>query len=348
MLAHCNMSTKNIILIDSGVFTNYPMSIFGGNDKNKKVFIVSSKEFKEVSIKADNEQINKAISQIPLQGIIPLDAGPFLSYYNVRTSILYLLFTKTMNYMILRHKKKKFINFASGNMQNTNEEIEGIIGISQSDSVEEIYAYNTKGIISMITTAKTATDEPFIIQKKEEEKDRKTQIQSDQILPQQILSQPEPVTSEESNTNMKILIKKEVDEGMKTLVLPAIESYMKEFQGQFQNTIGHEIATLRNTAQNEITKMKNSSADFDAFMQRMINANNRMTNLLEQQIKEISDALGNSKPSEPRIEHSPFAMPVQPGQFGGYQMGHRSEMGALGKPPGLGYPPGLPSRPPGI
>ena len=273
---------------------------------------------------------------------------------------MYLFFIKNSTYLVLRHKKKKFVNLINGIINCPFPNIEGIIGVSKANSMETIYLYNMNGIYTVIAKNELEnlqTDSLFKVGK--DGKKKKSKALPEESSPQQnnlLKEATEPPEVEESTINLKSLIKKEIDEGIKTLVLPIIESHMKRFESEFRELIGHEVDNLKGIVQNETIKMTSTGKVFEMFMKRMMEVSRRFTESLGQQMKIL--AANKTRVSEsPVTTESPFAIPSQPIGYRGMEQPPISQYGIpmadYGRPIGYDYPPpgylsGTLSRPPGI
>ncbi len=139
---HYDPTTSKLVPSDFGVSVSPPMHVFAEDDKSNNVIIVDTIEFKELAFKAEGETINKTLHAIPLQTVLPVGAGPFLPYFNAKTMLLYVLFPNTGDYVILKYKKKKFTNMASGKAPLQGMNVFGIVGTSKPDAGHVIYFYN--------------------------------------------------------------------------------------------------------------------------------------------------------------------------------------------------------------
>ena len=90
------------------------------------------------------------------------------------------------------------------------------------------------------------------------------------------MSQP-PVQSEEFKypapqlegaADVKAMIRREIDEGIKTMVLPVIEAQMKHFAESFQHIVAKEVAMLRQSVEAETSKMQYTVRVQEALLHR--------------------------------------------------------------------------------
>lgn len=312
LLAQYDIEKKKLTTSETGIGLSRPMFIFAESDKNKGIVIIDSKEFKEVTFKLGDQGVIKNVSQISLQGIISSEAGPFVSYYNVKSSHLYFVFPKTQSYAVFRHKKKKFVHLSTGTFNSPILEIQGMVGISKPDSEEKCFLYNKQGVYQFAAKKNTPGNIPQSPVHQESPKHSKEAKKEDKkrkkkkATPEQSLTQE--VAIEEATINLKALIKKEIDEGIKTLVLPIIDSHMKRFEIQFKKLVGQEVASLKSILQSETIKMQNTGQVFETFMERMMEVSRKFTGSLENQMKELAHAIGNREP--PASVPSP--VPISP------------------------------------
>jgi hypothetical protein len=322
LLAQYDIDKKKLITSETGIGLSRPMFVFAESDKNKGIVIIDSKEFKEVTFKLGDGGVSKNVSQISLQGIITSETGPFIPYYNVKSSHLYLVFPKTQSYLVLRHKKKKLVHLSAGTLNSPLPEVQGIVGISKPDSEERFFLYNKQGVYEFTAKKNVPSNlvqspvyqeppkQPKEVKKEEKKKKKK------KATPEQPLTQEAAI--EETTINLKALIKKEIDEGIKTLVLPIIDSHMKRFEIQFRELVGQEVASLKSILQSETIKMQNTGQVFETFMERMMEVSRKFTGSLETQMKELAHAVGNKEapvhaPTHTQVQapaHAPAHTPV--------------------------------------
>ena len=97
---------------------------------------------------------------------------------------------------------------------------------------------------------------------------------------------PPPAT--ESQHELRAMIKKEVDDGIKNVVLPVIESHMKHFADGFQQLIAKEVALLKQTVEHETATMQGTSKTFEQFIEKLMETSWRFTNSLDKQMQELT------------------------------------------------------------
>eukprot|EP00826_Nyctotherus_ovalis_P058934 TRINITY_DN8152_c0_g2_i10.p1 TRINITY_DN8152_c0_g2~~TRINITY_DN8152_c0_g2_i10.p1 ORF type:complete len:405 (+),score=121.73 TRINITY_DN8152_c0_g2_i10:621-1835(+) len=371
LLVQYDIETKRLGMSETGLVLSQPTFVFAESEKSKGIAIVDSREFREVAFRSSDGGVNKSVTQISLQGIVPPETASFAAYYNVKSSHLYLLFPKTQNYVVLRHKKKKFVHLTSGVLKSPLPEVQGIVGISKPDSEEKFFVYNRMGVYEF-TAKKSAPgsipqapqESPRqVIEVKKEEKKKKKKKAPEQFTQQELPDQPEPAL-EETKINLKSLIKKEIDEGIKTLVLPIIDSHMKRFESQFRELVAQEVANLKAILQSETLKMQSTAQVFETFMERMMDVSRKFTTSLEQQMVDVARAVGHREapapeqpsfviPTESRVYPPPgIEQPRSQNDYGRSMAGYGGHNygGSAGYdyPPSQGYMRGPISRPPGI
>lgn len=116
-----------------------------GKPKREHVFVVDSKEFKEIAFKLEGDKCeNFPVVPVPLQGFLPpTAAGPTLSYYNPKNATVYVIYTKTGDYFIATcAKTKKFTPLAVGRVQLPAPDLIGIAGQSRDKSDHTLFLYS--------------------------------------------------------------------------------------------------------------------------------------------------------------------------------------------------------------
>ncbi len=69
---------------------------------------------------------------------------------------------------------------------------------------------------------------------------------------QSVPSRPEDIE------NLKSLIKQEIDEGIRTAVLPILDAHMKQFAESFQQLVAKEVSQLKQSVEAETAKMQST------------------------------------------------------------------------------------------
>ena len=277
ILAHLDHKANKVDISDFGVKITQPAFIFSESEK-KGIAVMDSNDFQEIMIKFENDKIDKIINIIPIKDLLPKNSGPFIPYYNMKTMLLYIMFPKIGKYLILRHKKKKLANHISGNISTFND-IGGIVGLFKPEIGDIIFFHDHSGIYLLhakiiLPKNEKVNNAPMSLpnENKEEKKEKKNKGKFNQQLDKpHSPKEAKPIQAqEEVKENIRDVIKKEIDNAIKTTVLPVIEHHMSQFENEFHTLISNEIATLRKTVEEESTKMQSTGKVFEMFMERML------------------------------------------------------------------------------
>ena len=247
--------------------------------------------------------------------------------------LLYIMFPKIGKYLILRHKKKKLANHISGNISTFND-IGGIVGLFKPEIGDIIFFHDHSGIYLLhakiiLPKNEKVNNAPMSLpnENKEEKKEKKNKGKFNQQLDKpHSPKEAKPIQAqEEVKENIRDVIKKEIDNAIKTTVLPVIEHHMSQFENEFHTLISNEIATLRKTVEEESTKMQSTGKVFEMFMERMLDISGKFTGNLESQMKDL--ALSVRPQSDPK---PPYTAPPA-----GYGTAYRNQTDYPNMYPGM-------------
>ena len=343
LLASYDVVSSEFALANFGSTVVLPTFVFVEDEKDKGIIIIDASVFREIIFRIEGTVINRYVFSHSLATIYPPNSGPFIPYFNHKVGFLYTIFPQINAYSIIRYKKKKFSNIVSGIVSYSFAGIKGIVGMSKPNVGHEIYLYNNDNITVLKTKKGVTPNPPSKIQapkteikkevkkedKKEEKKKKKKNKNQQESLVSNIAqeavfnSTPQFVTKSilnpvqviesvpkeeivvpvDSEMSVKEIVKREVEDGIKTVVIPIIETHMKYFEEEFKDMVKREVCTLKQNVEQETVKVESTAKIFKALIERTVEINAKFADSIEKQMKELTASA---------IKNKSYTIPPQP------------------------------------
>lgn len=118
------------------------------------------------------------------------------------------------------------------------------------------------------------------------------------IIPSLPPNLPPPLPEKRDHTELiKEMVKKEIAEGMKTVMMPVLDVYMKQMTENFHLLVSKEVRMLKEVVEAETGKMQNTGLIFQMFMEKMLEISSKFTGSLEKQMKDLALSTSPRPPS---------------------------------------------------